>query len=97
MARVGTTRHFRRNMPKVAKNVPASTNSRSPATPCTPMVVIASPPITTRPATMTSAPVMRFAGSRSCSTTVASTRPSTAAVEGWMMPPWPSGTSGKPE
>ena len=47
-------------MPKVAKNVPASTNSRSPATPCTPMVVIASPPITTRPATMTSAPVTRL-------------------------------------
>ena len=60
MARVGTTRHLRRNMPKVAKNDPASTNSRSPATPCTPMVVTASPPITTSPATMTSAPVMRF-------------------------------------
>ena len=24
-------------------------------------------------------------------------RPSSAAVDGWMMPPWPSGTSGKPE
>ena len=83
-------------MPKVAKNAPASTNSRSPATPCAPMVAIASPPITTRPATMTRGadraprrqPFVQHDGREHDAE-------QRRAVEGWITPPWPSGTSRK--
>ena len=43
----------------VAKNAPVTTNIRSPNTPCAPIVVSASPPITARPVTMMIAPIIR--------------------------------------
>ena len=40
---------------------------------------------------------MRVSGSFSFSTHAASSRPPVAAHDGWMTPPWPSGTSRNPE
>jgi len=61
-----------------------------------PMLASASLPITTRPPTMTRAPTARCAGSFSFSKTVASTSPPSAAQEGWITPPWASGTNRNP-
>ena len=90
-------RHRRSSMPNVAKKAPVTTNIRSPRKPCVPMVVSASPPITTSPPTMVSAPRMREAVSGSFSTNAASRMPNSAAQDGWITPAWASGTSRKPE
>ena len=96
-ARIGVMRQNRSSVLNVANISPATAKERSPSAPCAPMVAIASPPITASPATIIAAPAMRRAGSFSRSTSVASASPPSAAQEGWITPPWPSGTSRKPE
>ena len=83
-------------MPKVAQNRPAVANSRSPPTPWLPMVVIDSMPNTMRPAIIVAPPSTRCPVGRSPSTSVARISPDSAAQAGWMVVPWPSGTSMKP-
>jgi len=95
-ARVGAMRQRRSNVANAANISPAVANDRSPIRPCAPIVAIASPPITPSPATITAAPAARRAGSFSLSTSVASARPPSAAQEGWITPPWASGTNRKP-
>src|SRR6266699_1677224 len=95
-ARVGAMRQSRSNVAKPANISPAVTKDRSPTRPCVPIVASASAPITASPATMTAAPAARCAGSFSFSTNVASTSPPRAAQEGWITPPWASGTNKKP-
>ena len=90
---IAAIRHRLTNIPKTAKQHPAATNSRSPPTPCAPIVRNASAPITAKPTTMASAPTTRRAGNGSFNTTRASIMPPSAAQDGWIMPPWPSGTN----
>ena len=92
-ARIGAIRKRRSSMPKIANELPAATNNRSPVMPCAPMVLSASTPITQSPSTMVSAPATRRHGKASLSTIRARISPPTAAQDGWMMPPWPSGTN----
>ena len=92
-ARIGAIRKSRSSMPKIANELPAATNNRSPVMPCAPMVLSASTPITQSPSTMVSAPATRREGKASLSTIRARIRPPTAAHDGWMMAPWPSGTN----
>src|SRR5258707_13208345 len=80
---------------EVANINPAVTKARSPTRPCVPIVTSASAPITASPATMTAAPAARRAGSFSFSTNVASASPPSVAHEGWITPPWASGTNRK--
>ena len=61
-----------------------------------PMVVIDSKPNTSRPAMMVAPPRMRWPVGRSPSTSVARISPDKAAQAGWIVVPWPSGTSKKP-
>ena len=95
-ARVGAMRHSRSKVPNTANIRPAVTKDKSPIRPCVPMVASASAPITTRPATMMAPPTTRWIASFSLSTTLASTSPPSAAQEGWITPPWASGTNRKP-
>ena len=61
-----------------------------------PIVASASPPSSRSPVTIAAAPITRRASNGSCSTTVASSNPQSAAVPGWIMAPCPSGVMVKP-
>ena len=81
-ARSGAIRKRRNSMPKIANEIPAATNNRSPVIPCAPMVLSASTPMTQSPSTMVSAPATRRQGKASLSTIRARISPPTAAQDG---------------
>jgi hypothetical protein len=91
-AGIAEMRHSRSSMPKIAKEEPAATNIISPRKPCAPIVCSASMPMITRPATIARPPRMRRSGSFSWRTRLERMRPPSAAHDGWMIAPWPSGT-----
>ena len=74
-------------IPAVAQKQPAVTNSRSPPTPCLPMVVNDSKPNTSKPPMIAAAPNSRCGVIRSRKTKVARTMPNSAAQAGWMVVP----------
>ncbi len=97
VAGMASMRHRRSSMPNVAKKAPVTTNIRSPSKAVRADGGHRFAADHDEPADDDQRAENAGGGSGSFSTNAASRMPNSAAQDGWITPPWASGTSRKPE